>query len=249
MKLPKIDVPTFDGELLHWQTFWEQFSISIDKRSDITDTEKLVYLRHSLKDGAARNIIEGLSHSGDQYKEAIDSVKARYDRPRIIHQAHVRKIYEVPGLKDGSGKEIRRFHDTVQQHLRALKAMKQEPTGSFITALLELKLDKETMFEWQKASQETDGIPHYDELLKFLNLRAQAAETCSSEAKKQIAPKRISPRSVAAFTVNSSDSTSISTAIFVRHRSILCTFVLSLNHSLMTRCWLQSDLLVYALIA
>ncbi len=114
VKLPKIDVPTFDGELLHWQTFWEQFSISVDNRSDITDTEKLVYLRHSLKDGSARNIIEGLSHSGDQYKEAIDFVKARYDRPRIIHQAHVRKIYEVPGLKDGSGKEIRRFHDTAQ---------------------------------------------------------------------------------------------------------------------------------------
>ncbi len=66
------------------------------------------------------------------------------------------------------------------------------------------------MFEWQKASQETDGIPHYDELLKFLNLRAQAAETCSSEAKKQIVSKRTSPRSVATFTVNSSDSTSIS---------------------------------------
>ena len=31
VKLPKIDVPTFDGELLHWQTFWEQFSISVDK--------------------------------------------------------------------------------------------------------------------------------------------------------------------------------------------------------------------------
>ena len=30
VKLPKIDVPTFDGELLHWQTFWEQFNISVD---------------------------------------------------------------------------------------------------------------------------------------------------------------------------------------------------------------------------
>ena len=132
VKLPKIDVPTFDGELLHWQTFWEQFSISVDQRSDISDAEKLVYLRHSLKDGSAKNVIEGLSHTGDQYKEAIESLKARYDRPRIIHQTHVRKIYEVPSLKDGSGKELRRFHDTVKQHLRALKAMKEDPTGSFI---------------------------------------------------------------------------------------------------------------------
>ena len=106
VKLPKIDVPTFGGELLRWQTFWEQFSVSVDSRADISNTEKLVYLRHALKDGSAKNVIEGLSHSGDQYKEAIDSLKARYDRPRIIHQAHVRKIYEVPSLTDGSGKEL-----------------------------------------------------------------------------------------------------------------------------------------------
>ena len=33
--------------------------------------EKLVYLRQSLKDGSAKTVIEGLSHSGDQYEEAI----------------------------------------------------------------------------------------------------------------------------------------------------------------------------------
>ena len=29
VKLPKIDVPTFDGNILNWQSFWEQFSVSI----------------------------------------------------------------------------------------------------------------------------------------------------------------------------------------------------------------------------
>ncbi len=115
VKLPKIDVPTFDGDMLHWTTFWEQFDIAIHGRSDISDTEKLVYLRHSLKDCTAKSVIEGLSHSGDQYAEAIASLKSRYNRPRLIHQAHVRKIYEVANLKEGSGKELRQLHDTVQQ--------------------------------------------------------------------------------------------------------------------------------------
>ena len=206
VKLPKIDVPAFDGELLHWETFWKQFSTSVDKRSDISTPEKLVYLRHSLKDGTAKNVIEGLSHSGDQYKEAIDSLKARYDRPRIIHQTHVRKICEVSSLKDGSGKEIRRFYDTVQQHLRALKAMKEEPTGSFITALLELKLDRDTMFEWQKSSQDAKKIPHYDDLLKFLDLRAQASETCSSESKGHHQMWKHFPKSATSLTANTSPS-------------------------------------------
>ncbi len=65
--------------------------MSIHSRRDISNAEKTV--RHSLKDGSARAVIEGLSQSGDQYLEAIASLKARYDRPK------------APSLKDGSGKD------------------------------------------------------------------------------------------------------------------------------------------------
>ena len=149
VKLPKLDVPTFDGNILHWRNFWEQFRISVHDRSNLSDSEKLVYLQHSLKNGSARSVIEGLSRSGDNYTEAVECLQARYDRPRLIHQTHVRMILETPTLKDGSGKELRRLHDIAQQHLRALKAMGHEPSGPFITSLLDLKLDTNTMFEWQ----------------------------------------------------------------------------------------------------
>lgn len=43
VKLPKLDVPTFDGNLLNWRTFWEQFDvlhmtepISLTRRSSCT---------------------------------------------------------------------------------------------------------------------------------------------------------------------------------------------------------------------
>ena len=104
--------------------------------------------------------------------EAIDFLKTRYDRPRLRHQALVRVILNAPMLKDGSGKELKRLHDTVQQHLRALRSMGYEPSGAFITSVLELKLDTNTMFEWQKHSQDCVDVRHYQELLKFIDLRA-----------------------------------------------------------------------------
>ena len=186
VNLPKIEIATFNGDLLSWQTFWEQFDVSIHSRRDVSNAEKLAYLCHSLKDGSAKAVIEGLSQSDDQYLEAIALLKARYDRPRLIHQTHVQKICEAPSLKDGSGKELRRLHDTVQQHLRALKAMDQDPSGAFITSMMELKLDQTTMFEWQKTSQATKSVPHYQAILEFLNLRAQAAETCSTQERKHV---------------------------------------------------------------
>ena len=120
----------------------------------------LAYLRNALKGGTAKTVIEGLGRSGEQYDEAITCLKARFNRPCLIHQAHVRKIMEIPNLKEGSSKE----------HLHALKSLGHEPNGPFV---IELKLDAHTMFEWQRHSQESVDVPHFGTLLDFINLRAQ----------------------------------------------------------------------------
>ena len=67
VKLPKMDVPSFDGDILNWRSFWEQFAISVHDRTDLADAEKLVYLQQAIKDGSAKQAIEGLSHSGEHY--------------------------------------------------------------------------------------------------------------------------------------------------------------------------------------
>ena len=181
VKLPKLEVAKFNGNIIHWRTFWEQFNISVHSRTNISDAEKLVYLKQALKEGSAKEVIEGLSRTGECYGEAVECLKERFDRPRLIHQAHVERIMDAPALKEGTGRELRRLHDTVQQNVRALKAMELEPSGEFVTSLLELKLDTSTMFEWQKYSQDTVTVPHYSKLLEFLNLRAQASETTLSD--------------------------------------------------------------------
>ena len=185
IRLPKLEVPVFNGHILNWRCFWEQFVVSIHDRPSLSNAEKLVYLQQALKGGSAKSVIEGLSRSGDNYQEAIKCLKERYDRPRLIHQAHVKAILEAAPLKDGNGKEIRKLHDTIQQHLRALKGMDCEPSSPFITSMVELKLDQNTMFEWQKHSQKCESIPHYQDLLQFLNLRAQATESSLLDKKSK----------------------------------------------------------------
>ena len=110
---------------------------------DLTKPQKRAYLRQALKHGSARNMIESLSRTGERYDEAIECLENRYNKPRLIHQAHVKEIIEVPNLRDNSAKEIRQLHGVLQQHLRALKSMRKEPTSPFITSLIEMKLDND----------------------------------------------------------------------------------------------------------
>ena len=49
VRLPKLDVPTFDGDVLHWA----QFKISIRDQSHLSNAEKLVYLQQAVKNDSA----------------------------------------------------------------------------------------------------------------------------------------------------------------------------------------------------
>ena len=43
VKLPKLELPKFDGEVTHWQSFWDQFSSHIDA-TDLPVISKFTYL-------------------------------------------------------------------------------------------------------------------------------------------------------------------------------------------------------------
>ena len=89
VKLPKLEVPTFDGNLLNWKQFWGQFCASVHDRTSLSDAEKLVYLQNALKDGSAKNAIEGLSRSGEHYAEAIGCLKSRFGLRTLSSIYHI----------------------------------------------------------------------------------------------------------------------------------------------------------------
>ena len=86
LKQPKVTVPTFDGKVLNWNNFWEQFDATIHSKTGLGDTAKLMYLQDALKDGPARFIIQGLTRKSESYEEAIKCLNEWYDRPRLVQE-------------------------------------------------------------------------------------------------------------------------------------------------------------------
>ena len=62
IKLPKITVPTVNGNILNWTSFWEQFEVTVHSKNNLQDVEKLVYLKDAVKNSPARHVIEGLAN-------------------------------------------------------------------------------------------------------------------------------------------------------------------------------------------
>ena len=111
IKLPNINVPTFDGDVLNQNSFWKQFNVAIHSKVQLNDAERLAYLRDVLKDGPARHVLEGLSQDADYHNGAIGCLHGDYDRPHLIHQAHVDAIYEALSFRDSNSRKLRHLHD------------------------------------------------------------------------------------------------------------------------------------------
>ena len=63
VRLPNLDAPTFDGRLVNWRSFWNQFNVAIHGRFSLSKAEKLAYLRNCLKDGPAMGVFRNLGTS------------------------------------------------------------------------------------------------------------------------------------------------------------------------------------------
>ena len=55
VKLPKINIKSFDGEAIQWRAFIEVFDATVHVQSDIMDIEKMTYLRGVLFQGMPFN--------------------------------------------------------------------------------------------------------------------------------------------------------------------------------------------------
>ena len=59
VRLPKLDLPSFSGDPLSWNTFFQQYKVSIDDNQDLSPIQKFTYLRSLLK-GKAQACLEGV---------------------------------------------------------------------------------------------------------------------------------------------------------------------------------------------
>ena len=81
MRLPKLNLPNFDGNILKWSEFWDVFESSVDKQN-ISDVAKFSYLRGILR-GTAFMAISGISLTNENYSVAVTILKKNLER-RIL---------------------------------------------------------------------------------------------------------------------------------------------------------------------
>ena len=86
VRLPKLTIKPFSGNVTAWTTFWDSYKSTIHENGELSDIEKLNYLRSLLTHGAA-DAISRLTLTAANYKEAIQILTKRYgNKQQIVHK-------------------------------------------------------------------------------------------------------------------------------------------------------------------
>lgn len=95
LKLPKIELFKFDGEIKHWIKFWARFR-KIHEDPNLDEEDKFQYLILSTKENTpARELIDSFPPSAKNYEKAVKQLKARFGRDSLLIQFYIRELLKL----------------------------------------------------------------------------------------------------------------------------------------------------------
>ena len=77
VRLPQIEIPTFDGNILTIKEFWDAFEVCIDNNKKLSPVKKFTYLKSKLL-GDALKAVKGLSLCSVNYSVALQILRERF---------------------------------------------------------------------------------------------------------------------------------------------------------------------------
>ncbi|CAK1588015.1 unnamed protein product [Parnassius mnemosyne] len=195
-RLPTLDLPRFSGVLSEWLTFVGMFDSLVDVRRDLTPCQKLGYLLASLE-GEALGIVGHLKVSDDAYQNARDLLAGRYANVRRIADEHVRRLLNLPLLRD----RTRLREDIVNPVVVACNSLRRldlpVDEWSFLLhhiVLSRLPLDLRLHFEERYGGDGASYIPPFTDLLRFLEEQCRQLENAAGAVEGPPAASRAVPR-------------------------------------------------------
>ena len=177
IKLPRIEIKRFGGELTQWKSFIDTFEAAIHK-SSLSNAEKFNYLKGYLQENASKTI-EGLSLTNENYPKALELLKDRYGNTQMIISAHMGELLKLqPITKEDDVSSLRLFYDEIEAHVRSLLSLGVDSKnyGALLSPIIMERLPNELRLIISR-NLKGEGWD-LTRLLEILREELKARETC-----------------------------------------------------------------------
>ncbi|GBM81419.1 hypothetical protein AVEN_64046-1 [Araneus ventricosus] len=141
VKLPKLSLPTFTGNINEWITFKDLFNAAVNNNSSLSDSQRLTYLKLSLKYEAFK-IIQSIPVSDSNYKITWNLLEERYSNKREQVFALIKRLMSLQQIQSESTTALLNLVDNINEIIRSLDILKQNVEHFSDTLILYIILQK-----------------------------------------------------------------------------------------------------------
>ncbi|XP_017768120.1 PREDICTED: uncharacterized protein LOC108556497, partial [Nicrophorus vespilloides] len=186
MKLPAIELPTFNGDIDKWLHFRDMFSALVHSKPNLPPIQKFHYLK-SVLSGIAAEVIQFIEVTTDNYEIAWELLTRRYRNNIQLVQFYYNAILELQFVRGESFVELQRVHDSVRKSVRALQSLGRfsESLEFWIISIVCKRLDSNSRKDWQMLinGKEIEEIK-LDDFFEFLENKIMALKAAYGSEKK-----------------------------------------------------------------
>ena len=145
VKLPELEIPTFDGDRLQWAEFWNFFQVTVDQNTQLSDVEKFCYLKSKLT-GEAKDAISGILISQENYGVIKTLLEDRFNNTEVVQHHHIMELINItPACNNSSS--LRLLYDKLECHLRCLEALQQDVNNGIIMYIMKSKIPEDVFLQ------------------------------------------------------------------------------------------------------
>ncbi|XP_065081866.1 uncharacterized protein LOC135704360 [Ochlerotatus camptorhynchus] len=190
-RLPKIDLPKFDGDYSRWLGFRDTFKSMVHDVPEIPPVAKLQFLLQSLERDA-RKPYETVDIEADNYGPTWEALLKRYDDQHFLKKQLFRALYDLTPIRKESPEGLHTLVDDFQRHVKALAKLREavDTWDTPLVCMLSYKLDSASLRAWEEHSSKMDQVT-YANCIEFLYQRIRVLQTVSSEMEHRHTPVKV----------------------------------------------------------
>ncbi|XP_054709142.1 uncharacterized protein LOC129218845 [Uloborus diversus] len=177
VKLPKLTIPKYFGQITQYLDFWNTFKASIHKNPGLSKIQKFNYLRSYLG-GPAAMAIEGFEITDDNYDAALKILEERFGSKDLIIQEHFDKLLNLtPVYKLNDISKLRKMHNEIETNVRSLSSLgiKAETYSPMLTAVILKNIPSVLTLEFNRKNVNNSNTDIF-ELLYFIQTEIKVRE-------------------------------------------------------------------------
>lgn len=171
-RLPRIDLPKFNGTPSDWIPFKDLFQSLVIAHPTLSSVEKLQYLKTSLT-GSAASLLQNTMLSAENFQKSWDALNSFYENKRLLVHAALHSLFSIKRMMRESAVELEKVYTQVMQIYRSLESL-QRPVSTwddFLIFIIVQRIDPESVKAWEQHLGSSKEPPTWRQFNEFLITR------------------------------------------------------------------------------